>query len=64
MAFDALSKLASAGNAVDLLTAEQQAVVAELSEEEVEVITTLQARLSAVGGGEVEGQDVVIFRIG
>ncbi|WP_037600936.1 aroma-sacti cluster domain-containing protein, partial [Streptacidiphilus rugosus] len=64
MAFDALSKLASAGNAVDLLTVEQQAVVAQLSEEEVAVLTSVQARLNAVGGGEVEGQDVVIFRIG
>jgi hypothetical protein len=64
MAFDPIQKLAEAGNPVDLLTAEQRAVVASLTEHEVEVLNSVKARLDAVGGGEVEGQDVNIFRIG
>lgn len=62
MAFDAMAALAAAGNNVDLLTDEQRAVVDALTEEEVTILTSVQARLQAVGAGEVEGQDVNIFR--
>jgi hypothetical protein len=64
MAFDPIQKLADGGNAVDLLTDSQREVVAELTEHEVDVINSVKARLSVAGGGEVEGQDVNIFRIG
>jgi hypothetical protein len=64
MAFDAMQQLADAGNPVDLLTGEQREIVSQLSEHEVEVLNSVKARLDAVGGGEVEGQDVNIFRFG
>ncbi|MFC1411291.1 aroma-sacti cluster domain-containing protein [Streptacidiphilus sp. N1-12] len=64
MAFDALEKLAEAGNQVDLLTPEQQDVVSQLTEEEVTILTSVQAKMNAVAGEDVEGQDVNIFRIG
>ena len=64
MAFDALQALAAAGNPVDLLTDEQKAAVSGLTEHEVETLTSIQARLNAVGGGEVEAQDINIFRVG
>jgi len=64
MAFDPLWALADAGNPVDLLTEEQRAVVASLSEHEVTVLVSVQQRLRAVSGGEVEGQDVNVLQIG
>jgi len=64
MAFDALKMLEEAGNPVDLLSDEQRNVLAGLTETEVRVITSVKARLDAVSGGEVEGQDINIFTIG
>jgi hypothetical protein len=63
MAFDPLRQLADAGNPVDMLTNEQKAAFGQLTEEEVRVITSVQAKLSAVSA-EVEGQDFNILRIG
>ena len=57
MAFDPLQKLAESGTPIDLLTDEQRAVLSSLSEYEVGVIASVQARLEAAGG-EVEGQGV------
>ncbi len=55
VAFDALAALRAAGNLVDLLTAEQQAVFAQLTEEEVKVLNSVKARLDVVSDAEVEG---------
>jgi hypothetical protein len=63
MAFDPMQRLAEAGTPVDLLTDEQRAVVSQLTAHEVDVLTSVKARLESAGGGEVEGQDVNIFRI-
>lgn len=63
MAFDALQKLAEAGNPVDMLTDEQKTAFASLTEHEIEVITSVQAKLAGVSA-EVEGQDFNIVRIG
>jgi hypothetical protein len=60
MTFDALAALRSAGNPVDLLTAEQQAVLAQLTEEEVVVLNSVKERMDAVSGFEVEGQSATI----
>jgi hypothetical protein len=64
MAFDALKALEEAGNPVDLMSDEQRAVLAGLTELEVRVITSVRARLDAVSAGEVEGQDINIFTLG
>jgi hypothetical protein len=63
MAFDPLQKLAEAGNPIDMLTDTQKAAFAELTEHEVDVITSVQAKL-AHASAEVEGQDFNIVRIG
>ena len=63
MPFDALQKLADAGNPVDMLTEDQKAAFSELTEHEVDVITSVQAKLATVSA-EVEGQDNNILRIG
>ena len=63
MAFDPIRKLAEAGNSVDVLTDGQRAAFSQLSEHEVEVLTSVQAKLSAVSA-DVEGQDINIIRIG
>jgi len=55
MAFDALAALRQAGNSVDLLTDGQQAILAQLTESEVGVLISVQERLEAESGGEVEG---------
>ena len=60
MAFDALATLRQAGNMVDLLTAEQRDVLAQLTEEEVTVLNSVKERLDAVSDAEVEGQSVTI----
>jgi DNA-binding CsgD family transcriptional regulator len=60
MAFDALARLREAGNPVDLLTAGQRNVLAQLTEEEVAVLNSVKARLDAVSDAEVEGQSVSI----
>jgi hypothetical protein len=60
MAFDALATLRQAGNLVDLLTAEQRNVLAQLTEEEVAVLNSVKERLDAVSDVEVEGQSLTI----
>lgn len=61
MAFDALAALRAAGNPVDLLTEEQQAVLGQLSEAEVSVLNSIKERLDAVSDNEVEGHDLKIL---
>jgi hypothetical protein len=55
MAFDALAALRHAGTPVDLLTAQQRDVLAQLTEEEVGVLASVKERLDAVSDAEVEG---------
>lgn len=55
MTFDALAELRRAGNLVDLLTEQQRAVLAQLSEAEVRVLISVKERLDAASDGEVEG---------
>jgi hypothetical protein len=55
MAFDALTALRGAGNPVDLLTATQQAVLAQLSEAEVTVLNSVKERLDAAADEDVQG---------
>jgi hypothetical protein len=54
MTFDALAALRQAGNPVDLVTAEQRAVLAQLTEAEVTVLNSVKERLDAVSDNEVE----------
>ena len=60
MAFDALAALRHGGNPVDLLTEEQQAVLAQLTAAEVAVLNSVKERLDAVSDIEVEGQSITI----
>lgn len=60
MTFDALAALRQAGSPVDLLTAGQQNVLAQLTEEEVAVLNSVKERLDAVSDVEVEGQSSII----
>jgi hypothetical protein len=60
MTFDALAALKQAGNPVDLLTKEQQNVLAQLTTEEVTVLNSVKERLDAVSDTEVEGHSSVI----
>ena len=60
MAFDALAELRKAGNPVDLLTTQQRAVLAQLSEAEVAVLNSVKQRLDAVSDDEVEGHSGII----
>jgi hypothetical protein len=60
MTFDALTALREAGNPVDLLTTEQQAVLAQLTEDEVTVLNSVKQRLDAVSDAEVEGHSTAI----
>lgn len=55
MTFDALSALREAGSPVDLLSDEQRTVLGQLSEAEVTVLISVQERLKAVSGSDVEG---------
>jgi hypothetical protein len=55
MTFDALTALRLGGNPVDLLTAEQQDVLARLTEDEVAVLNSVKRRLDAVSDTEVDG---------
>lgn len=55
MTFDALAALRQAGNPVDLLTVEQRGVLAQLTEDEVDVLNSVKRRLDAVADAEVEG---------
>lgn len=54
MTFDALAALRDAGNPVELLTDQQQAVLAQLSEMEVRVLISVQEKLDAASDSEVE----------
>jgi hypothetical protein len=58
--FDALAALRQAGSPVDLLTPEQQNVLAQLTEEEVNVLNSVKERLDAVSDAEVEGHSIGI----
>lgn len=55
MAFDALDALREAGNPVDLVTATQREILAQLTEAEVAVLNSVKARLDAATDTEVEG---------
>jgi hypothetical protein len=63
MSFDPLQKLADTGHAVDLLSEDQKAALSTLTEHEIDVLTSVETRLAHVGG-EVEGQDFILFRVG
>ncbi len=54
MTFDALAALRLGGSPVDLLTPEQQNVLAQLTEQEVTVLNSVKERLDAVSDAEVE----------
>lgn len=60
MTFDALAALRQGGNPVDLLTAEQREVLAQLTEDEVAVLNSVKRRLDAVSDAEVEGHSSLI----
>jgi hypothetical protein len=60
MAFDALAALRQAGNPVDLVTEEQRAVLAQLTEDEVAVLNSVKERLDAVSDDEVEAHGSTI----
>ena len=55
MTLDALAVLRQAGSPVDLLTPDQQNVLAQLTEEEVNVLNSVKKRLDSVSDAEVEG---------
>ncbi len=55
MAFDALMALRRAGNPIDLLTAAQQEILAQLTEAEVTVLNSVKERLDEVADNDVEG---------
>jgi hypothetical protein len=61
MAFDSLAALREAGNPVDLLTQEQRAVFAALTEEEVAVINSIKKRLDAIEDPDVEAHDLKVL---
>ena len=61
MAFDALAALRAAGSPVDMLTIEQQAVYAALTEDEVAVLLRIKTRLDELDEDDVGGHDVKIF---
>jgi hypothetical protein len=61
MTFDALAALREAGNPVDLLSAEQRAVFAQLTEEEVAILNSVKRRLDAVSDPDVEGHGGIKF---
>jgi hypothetical protein len=58
MSFDSLAALRAAGNPVDLLSDEQQAVFAALTEDEVAVLNSIKRRLDSVEEADVMGHDV------
>jgi hypothetical protein len=58
MSFDSLAALRAAGNPVDLLSEEQQAVFASLTEDEVAVLNSIKRRLDSVEEADVMGHDV------
>lgn len=60
MTFDALAALRRAGNPVDLMTAEQQKVLAQLTETEVDVLNSVKGRMDAVCDIEVEAHSAAV----
>lgn len=60
MAFNAIVVLRNAGYPVDMLSEAQRAVFADLNEEEVNVLVSVQQRLHEVGA-DVEGQDMKLL---
>jgi DNA-binding CsgD family transcriptional regulator len=60
MPFDALEALKEAGQPVDLLSTGQREVLATLTEHEVEVLVSIQQRLSLVDT-EVDGQELKLL---
>jgi hypothetical protein len=56
MPFDPLEALREAGQPVDLLSRRQREILAALTEHEVEVLLSIQRRLSEAES-EVEGQE-------
>ena len=61
MAFDSLAALRAAGNPVDLLTKEQQAVFASLNEDEVALLNSIKRRLDALDDADVMAHDIKMF---
>jgi DNA-binding CsgD family transcriptional regulator len=60
MPFDALEALRQAGQPIDLLSGSQREVLAALTEHEVDVLLSIQRRLSEVEP-EVEGQEMKLL---
>lgn len=60
MSFDALALLRQAGSPVDLLTSDQRATLAGLTEAEVDVLVSVQQRLNAGADSEVECHSLTI----
>jgi hypothetical protein len=59
MATNAIEQLRDAGAPVDLLSADQRAVIDGLTPEEAAVIVSVSQRIADTGSPEVEGQTVV-----
>lgn len=60
MTYDALAVLRAAGHAVDLLSAAQRDVLAELSQAETDFLVRLKRRLDDVAP-DVQGQEVKVL---
>ncbi|WP_214324516.1 aroma-sacti cluster domain-containing protein [Nonomuraea sediminis] len=60
MTFDALAALRGSGQWVDLLSAEQKQVLAQLSRAEVEVLVRLKRRLDEAAP-DVQGQELKVL---
>jgi hypothetical protein len=60
MAFDALSALRASGHWVDLLSADQRRVLAELTEDEVRLLNRIKHRLDDAAP-DVEGQELKLL---
>ena len=59
MTFDALRELRYGGNPVDLLTAAQREVLAQLTEAEVTVLNSVRERLETASDDDVEGHSAL-----
>ena len=60
MAFDALSALREGGHWVDSLSTEQKRVLAELTEDEVDLLNRVKHRLDEAAP-EVQGQELKLL---
>jgi hypothetical protein len=60
MTYDALAVLRAAGHAIDLLSAAQREVLADLSESETEFLIALKQRLDDASP-EVQGQEIKLL---